>query len=409
MPRSPASLALLCLTAVLAAPERAASAGPSLVLVSLDGFRWDYLDHTATPALDRIAATGVRAESLIPPFPAKTFPSHYTLVTGLHPAHHGIVSNNIYDPRFDAVFRLSDRAEAFQQRWWGGEPIWITARRQGLRTASFFWPGSEANGMHPDEWRPFDEAVPFAERVDQVLAWLTGPDASRTHFVTLYLQEPNAAGHRYGPLAPETDAAVRRADAAVGRLLDGLERAGRLDSTDVVVVSDHGMAAVSSDRVIPLGQVDLEGARVLDTGPLLSVWPAPGTGERLYAALGRLPHLAVYRRGELPERFHYDASPRIPPIVGVPDVGWSVVSGALDDLNLRLRTRGEHAYDNEAPEMRGIFLARGPSFRSGLRVPPVRAVDVYALLCAALSIEPAPNDGAPGRLAPLLQPALADR
>jgi len=397
LPLLAAALALAS-AAAPRAPHR-----PSLVIVSLDGFRADYLGSVATPGLDRVAAAGVKAGSLIPPFPAKTFPSHYTLVTGLHPAHHGIVSNNIYDPRFDAEFSIGDRAEAFRRRWWGGEPVWVTAHRQGLRSASFFWPGTEAEGLHPDEWRAFDGSVPFADRVDQAVAWLTAPEERRVHFVALYVQEPNESGHRDGPHTPGTDAAVREADAAVGRLLEGLERAGRLATTDVVVVSDHGMAAVSPERVVSLAGIDLEGARVLDTGPLLSIWPAPGTTERLYQALARLPHLKVYRRGELPARYHYEGSPRIPPIVGVPDVGWSVLSGGvLEDLNLRFRTRGEHAYDNEAPEMRGIFMARGPSFRSGVSVPEVRAIDVYELLCAALGIAPAPNDGDPSRVAPLL-------
>ena len=385
--------------------------GPSLVLVSIDGFRWDYLDRAdvAAPTLRRLAAEGVRAERLVPVYPTKTFPNHYSLVTGLHPEDHGVVGNTMYDPAVpDSAggagrFALSDRAALADARWWGGEPIWVTAERQGVRTGTVFWPGSEAaiGGVRPSDWLVYDGDLPYEARVDSALAWSGRPAPAR--LVTLYFEGVDTAGHRYGPDAPETAAAIERVDAALARLVGGLEARGALDETDLVVVSDHGMTEVAPDRVVVLDDavdLDVEVENVI-YGEAAGVWPAAGVGaDDLVARIDALPHVRAYRREATPERFHYRASPRIPPVVVVPDEGWTVSSRAYTERNPDRPSGGAHGYDNALSDMHGLFVARGPSFARGVRTAPLSAVDVYGVVAAALGLRPAPNSG---------DPAAADR
>ncbi|MGD0483536.1 MAG: ectonucleotide pyrophosphatase/phosphodiesterase, partial [Gemmatimonadales bacterium] len=215
-------------TAAGAPAPRRSPPRPLLILMSFDGFRWDYLDRGLTPNLSRIAESGVRVRALVPSFPTKTFPNHYTLVTGLLPEHHGIVDNTVKDPGTGAVFHASDTLAVRDPRWWGGEPLWVTAERQGARSAAMFWPGTEAPiaGVLPTYWRRYDARVPDSARVDQVLAWLDLPDAQRPSVLLLYLSDTDDAGHRYGPDAPQMADAIRQVDAMVGRLVDGLRARG---------------------------------------------------------------------------------------------------------------------------------------------------------------------------------------
>ncbi|MEJ2501762.1 MAG: ectonucleotide pyrophosphatase/phosphodiesterase, partial [Gemmatimonadota bacterium] len=239
---------------------------PYLVLVAFDGMRHDLVDRTATPAFDRVAARGARADGLIPAYPSKTFPNHYSIVTGLYPAHHGIVDNAFYDPHRNAVYRLGDTIAVRDGSWYGGEPIWVTAEKQGLRTASFYWVGSEAPiaGVRPTYFKAYRDDFPYEARVDTVLHWLSLPPAERPQLITLYFPEPDHTLHREGPAAEAVDRAVRRLDDVLGRLLDGLDRLPIADSVHLVLVSDHGMAPAPEDHVIVLDEVaDLAGVRVI--------------------------------------------------------------------------------------------------------------------------------------------------
>lgn len=380
------------------------STGPAaVVLVSLDGFRASDLDREEVPALRHLASIGLRAQGLVPVFPSKTFPSHYSLVTGLPPGRNGILSNNMRDPDL-GEFHLHDRQAVEDARWWGGEPIWVTAERQGLRTATMFWPGSEAaiGGVRPSEWRRYDGGLSLSDRVETVLGWLAGPAAERPRFVTLYFEEPNETSHAYGPDAPETRAELAEVDARVADLLAGIERLDLAGGVDVVVVSDHGMADVSPERIVFLDDyVALEPGELFDDGALLQLFPGPGRETILYDALaGAHPRLAVYRREELPERWGLAGNPRLPPLLGVPDVGWEVtVRGSARQRSLQDGSlRGDHGQDPADPRMHGLFVAAGPSFRPGSRIGLVNPLDVYPLLAELLGVEPAPNEGELGRL-----------
>jgi predicted AlkP superfamily pyrophosphatase or phosphodiesterase len=347
-------------------------------------------------------ARGVRAENLIPSFPPKTFPNHYTIVTGLYPGHHGIVANTIRDAATGRTLSLSNREEIRDPMWWGGEPMWVTAQRAGQQAAAMFWPGSESpiGGIYPRYWKAYDQSYPANDRIDQVLSWLDLPAAERPTFITVYFEDTDTAGHDDGPDSQAVRDAITRADGYLGRLLRGLEQRGLQDRVNLVVVSDHGMAAVSSDRVVVLDDhVSLEAAEVVDLNPTLGIFPREGTEDAVYRALlNAHPRLSVYRRADTPERWHYRDHPRIPPIVGVVDEGWQILRrGTVDGIRAgRIRPAGgQHGYDPQLMSMRGVFVAAGPAFREGVSVPALENVHLYNAMAQVLGVAPAPNDGDP--------------
>jgi predicted AlkP superfamily pyrophosphatase or phosphodiesterase len=387
---------LLALALVCAAPaaQRGPGEPPILVLISFDGWRWDYIDRQPAPNLKALAARGVRAKALIPSFPVLTFPNHYTIVTGLYPEHHGVVGNTMRDPSMPE--RFSQSAEtAKDARWWGGEPLWVTAIRQGRRAGTMFWPGTEAaiGGVRPTYWKPYDEKISSADRVAQALTWLALPAAERPSFVSLYFDEVDTAGHDFGPDSPELATSARALDDALGQLVAGVHTLGLDDRTSIVVVSDHGMTPLSYDRVVYLDAlIDLSTVEILESGSNLHLTPRDGDVEGLYRRLhGRHPKLAIYKREQVPARLHFRDSPRIPAIIGVPDDGWTVTSGQrLMESELHV---GAHGYEPTTRDMGALFVAAGPPLRRGIVVAPFENVHVYDLLCSILKITPAKNDG----------------
>ncbi|MEW6319747.1 MAG: nucleotide pyrophosphatase/phosphodiesterase family protein [Acidobacteriota bacterium] len=384
----------MALAALVAA---GATTRPLVVLVSIDGFGWDYLDRYAAPAIAAIARRGARADGLIPEFPSKTFPNHYTLVTGLRPARHGIVSNNMRDPVVPGRFALGELDVISDTRWWGGEPIWITAARQGVASGTMFWPGSDVEiaGGRPAYWRPFDDALPNRARTDQVLQWMALPESERPRILTLYYSDVDTAGHRHGPVSREVEQAVAEIDREIAHLVDGIAALGLAGDTNIVLVSDHGMAAVSAHRRIFLDDyVDMAAVDVIDWTPVLGVAPAAGTVDALHAALaGRHPALKVYRRETIPARYGLAGHPRVAPVIGIADEGWTITT--RERAGRRPPGFGDHGYDPAvARSMHGLFVAAGPGIREGVRVPAFGGIHVYELLCALVGITPAPNDGA---------------
>ncbi len=374
---------------------------PTIILVSFDGWRWDYRDRVHLPHLESLISRGVRAEWMIPSYPSKTFPNHYTIVTGLYPGHHGIVANNIWDAATGRSFSLSNRPEVQSAMWWGGEPIWVTSRRAGQRSATMFWPGSEApiGGEHAAYWQPFDEKMPGSERVARVLGWLDLPADQRPTFLTLYFEETDNAGHR-DPLKPHVIEALQKSDAWLGELLDGLEQRGLTNVVSVVAVSDHGMAPTSRDRVVVLDDyISLDDVTVIDLNPTLGLNPKPGKEEAVYRALRKAhPHLKVYRKRDTPKHWRYRDHPRIPAIVGVVDDGWQVLrrsAVAAMDAGRIPKESGQHGYDPKARSMRALFVAAGPAFREGVVVKPFENVSLYNVFAKILGVTPAKNDGDP--------------
>jgi predicted AlkP superfamily pyrophosphatase or phosphodiesterase len=375
---------------------------PTVILISLDGWRWDYHTRAAVPNLRRLIARGVRAEALIPSFPSKTFPNHYTIVTGLYPGHHGIVANNIWDAATRRMFTLASRDEVRDPMWWGGEPIWVTAEKAGQRVAPFFWAGAEAPvaGYVPNPDDAYDESVPGSQRVRTVLERLDLPAGRRPTFLTLYFEDVDDAGHADGPDSQAVRDATMRVDAYLGQLTAGLERRRLLDQVNIVVVSDHGMAATTPQRVVLVDDyISLDDVVIADINPTLGLFPKAGRQAAVLRALERAhPRLKVYARERTPAHWHYRDHPRIPPIVGVADDGWQVMrrSSLRDILERVVRgAGGQHGYDPRARSMHGIFIAAGPAFRQGATVRAFENIHVYNVLARALGVAPAHNDGDP--------------
>ena len=387
--------AIAILSTLAAAGQTPRTPAPILVLVSFDGWRWDYFDRASTPNLHALAARGVRAEGLIPSFPSKTFPNHYTIVTGLYPEHHGIISNNMWDDAIGQKFSMSaDTAK--DPRWWGGEPLWVTAIKQGRRASSMFWPGAEVEigGVRPTEAKPYSDDFPNADRVQQVLAWLALPEGRRPSFITLYFSDVDTAGHDAGPNGAETLAAASRLDGLLGMLVAGIDRQGLTPRTSIVVVSDHGMSQTAEDRKIYLDDyVDMAAVNVVDWSPVLHIAPKTGTADALYAKLrDKHPALTVYRRAEIPAYLHFAGNPRIQPIIALAADGWAITTHTRDDSH---PNGGEHGYDGRYMSMHGLFVAAGPDVRPGMVVPEFENIHIYELMCRMLGLKPAKNDGDP--------------
>jgi predicted AlkP superfamily pyrophosphatase or phosphodiesterase len=401
MKRARIGLGLLLALAAIAAQTRpipsAQVARPIVILVSIDGWRWDYLERFQPPAIGGLAKRGVVAEALVPVFPSKTFPNHYTIITGQYPGRHGIVSNSMIDPALPGRFSLSRRDVQQDTRWWGGEPLWVTVERQGQVAGTMFWPGSDAEiaGDRPTYWRLYDGKVPNHERVDHLLSWLKQPDPERPTFLTLYFSEVDDAGHDSGPEGAETRRAVLHIDSVIARLVAGVEAAGLTSRTNFVLVSDHGMAALARERTIVLDDfIDMSTVDLIDSSPIVGLNPRTGAVDDLYRALsGKHAALEVFTRDTLPERYRLRRHPRVAAVIGVADDGWQVTTRAWLAREKDASSGGEHGYDPRHRSMHGLFIATGPQFRSGVIVPAFDNVHVYELLCRVLGVRPASNDG----------------
>jgi predicted AlkP superfamily pyrophosphatase or phosphodiesterase len=393
-----------------------ASRPAPLVVVSIDGFRADYLDRGITPNLSHLAASGAKG-TMRPSFPSATFPNHYTLVTGLIPDHHGMVANNMFDPTHPgaatdpsaASFTKAKDSDGF---WWkDAVPVWVTAQQSGLRAGLVFWPGAKAEigGMRPTYARPWEKGAASRDRVERLLELADLPAEQRPDLYLLYLDEVDEAGHNFGPDAAQTTGAVVNADTAIGELMRGLKARG-IDA-NIVVVSDHGMSAVAPERTTYIS--DLLGKEALPSdaqrdpryqliywGAFAMLNPAPGSealiDDRLVNA--RLDHMQCWHKGDIPRRLKFGRHPRVPEILCLPEAGWQVggVRGIGDDL-------GNHGYDPQSPDMAAIFIASGPGIRTGVTLPVFDNVDVYSLETRLLRLKPERGDGSLTALTPALK------
>ena len=383
---------------------------PTVILISIDGLRWDYLDKYSPPTLNSLAKNGVRAKWMIPSFPTKTFPNHYTVATGLYPQNHGIVENNVYD--FGTTLSMSKREEVQNGRWWLGEPIWVTAEKQGQRSAAYFFPGTEAaiQGVSPTTWRTYNGRVPNEMRVDKILSYLDAPADKRPTILTLYFSTVDDVSHEFGPDSEETRYAVHEVDGYIRRLMDGLKKRGIENRANVIITADHGMAAYSPRNVTFLDDhfnfEDTE--RILWTSEIVQIFPKPGKLDAIYAKIKDLKHVTCWKKGEMPARLHYNDGPRVAPIICSSEIGWQTSSrkryddwtANLDDLD---RPRGAHGYDNKYQEMQATFIAHGAAFKKNFIAEPFENVEVYNIMCKVLGLKPAKNDGTLSRVSGMLR------
>jgi predicted AlkP superfamily pyrophosphatase or phosphodiesterase len=361
---------------------------PYVILVSMDGFRYDYAKKYHANHLLALAAEGASApEGVLPSFPSITFPNHYTIVTGLYPGHHGIVANSFYDPNRKEVYSYHDGKAIADGTWYGGTPLWVLAEQQGMRSASFFWVGSEADiqGVRPSYYLKFDASFPNEKRVEQVLAWLRLPPEQRPHFITLYFSDTDTAGHEYGPDSPQVAAAVHELDGEIGRLVDGIKESKL--RVDLIVVADHGMVKVDGPPI----HLDNYGLDLASFVPIIGSLLYPKSEDDARKAYETLREksskFAVYRRAQVPAALHLDNNPRVGDPVVLP-TGPYFISAGGDSAATEHPPVGMHGYDARTmPEMRAIFVAAGPDLRPGVALNPFENVNIYPLIAKILRLD----------------------
>lgn len=385
-------------TAQAKAQQAKAEATTPLLLISIDGYRADYIDRGFSPTLQQLAATGVHADAMQPSFPSLTFPNHYAIVTGLVPDHNGIVNNTMVDAQL-GKFSLSDRKAVSNGLWWDqATPLWVTADANGMRTATMFWPGSEADiqGKHPDYWKPFDAKVTPDQRVDQVLAWLDLPVDQRPVFLTLYFDAVDHEGHTHGPDSPEVNQALRQTDEAMTRLVDGLRQRGLFDKINIIVLADHGMASVPQENSILIDKLmPMDDVEQVALGEVAGFNPKRGHDFNAIEEKMEQPqqHMHCWDKTRIPARFNYGSNARVPQLVCLADVGWRITTTEYLAKKNGHVSLGEHGYDNADPLMQALFVAHGPAFQSGIRFHSFPNVDVYPLMAHLLGIAPKFSDG----------------
>jgi arylsulfatase A-like enzyme len=381
---------------------------PYLILVSIDGFRWDYQALYNTPTLDRVAANGVRAERMIPVFPTLTFPNHYSIATGLYPANHGLIGNQFPSKDRIRFYSLRDRNTVQDGSWYGGEPVWVAAERNGMVSAAYFFVGTEAaiNGIPMTYWHTFDYAVSGFDRVDKVIEWLSMPDEKRPHMITLYFEDVDLNSHRYGPGSRQSIEAIERVDGYLARLLAGVDNLPVADDLTIVVLSDHGQLRRNTDaEPFIFGEAaDLDGLTVVDHGATAFLYfsaPDPDRAVVIRNAINaKWRHGSAMLREELPQSWMALDDAGIAEIVIQADPGYLAFSTAQAAQGTSL---GDHGWSRDVEGMHGIFLATGPRLPKGQRIPAIEAVDVYPLLMEILGLPITTRiDGDPDRLTRLL-------
>lgn len=361
---------------------------PYVILVSLDGFRYDYPKRYHADHLLALAAQGASApEGMIPAYPSITFPNHYTIITGLYPEHHGIVANSFYDPARKESYSYKDPKTVADGSWYGGTPLWVLAEQQGMRAASFFWVGSEADiqEIRPSFYLKFDGSFPNGKRVQQVLAWLHLPPEQRPHFITLYFSDTDTAGHQYGPDSPQVADAVHELDNEIGKLMDGIKESKL--PVDLIVVADHGMAKVEGPP-IHLDDFGLKSSSFEQISGSLLYPKSEEDAQAAYLALkGKSDKFLVYRRAQVPAGLHFNSNPREGDPVIIP-TGPYFISAVTDPLRPEHPPLGAHGYDPaRMPEMKAIFFAAGPDIHKGIAVAPFENVNIYPLIARILGLD----------------------
>ncbi|XP_033181466.1 ectonucleotide pyrophosphatase/phosphodiesterase family member 7 [Mastacembelus armatus] len=397
-------LELLLLVTVLACaacrPMSKAAARNKLLLISFDGFRWDYDQDVDTPNLDQLALDGVKAKYITPPMLTMTSPSHFTTITGRWVEDHEVVHNMMFNSTTN--LKVPHKQTLTRSEWWdnGVLPLWITAQNQGLKTASFHYPGGGANysgqsvnrvlveeSNHPD-----DNETEWRQNIDQVMSWFSEEDF---HLVTLYYGEPDNVGHAKGPDHPDRKKIIQQIDRTIGYLREAMSRHHLNDRLNVIITSDHGMTTVKKrpqvDEIIIrdyLNLLKLTSFEILDYGGFGIVTPRPGREQEVFDALSNAPNLTVYKKSQIPESFHLGKSERLPPIVIIADLGFNLNSRLIVYVN-----KGDHGFHNGEMDMKTIFRAFGPDFKSNFLSEPFDSIHIYPLMCELLQIDPAPHNG----------------
>lgn len=361
------------------------------IIISLDGCRWDYPFMYDTPNLDEIGKTGVSG-IMQPSFPSLTFPNHYTLATGLVPDHHGIIGNTFYDKESGLTFSLGNKQTKQDPRFWGGEPIWLTAKKQGKRVGVVYWPGSDVaiQGTYPDYYFDYEKKplLTFTERIAEIEHMLKMPEDKRPQLIMAYFDEPDHSGHSFGPESKQTRKAIETLDCLIGQLWNDIKRMPDAGDINLIITSDHGMGRNSKQRIIHVKDyLDKNWYEKVTYGFPTMIAPKKGCEAKILKALQNVPHLRAYKKTEVPKYLNYGTNKNIDGIVVITDIGF--VTGEGDRV-----LNGNHGFDPTYGDMNVIFRAVGPDFKSGYtKEETFKNVNVYPLLTHLLGTTPAPCDG----------------
>lgn len=365
-----------------------------LIVLSMDGFRYDYTDKCETPNFDYLYEIGVKSE-MIPAFPSKTFPNHYTMATGLYPDNHGLIFNNFYDYEKQEWYKVSDRKSIENGNFYGGEPIWNTAEKQGVTAATLFWVGSEADieNLQPTYWKKYQHNMPFESRIDTVIAWLQKPKPKRPRLIMWYLHEPDGWGHKFGPENEKMVAKIQYLDTFFGQFHNELQKLSIYDSINVILTSDHGMGDIDINRVVYFDDYIKKSwiNRENGSNPVWMFEPAKNYEDSILINLQKNNHLQAWKKSEIPEYLHYGKNNNIMPIVVVADSGWTI--SWKSDIKDQKYLGGTHGYDPKNRDMHAFFYAFGPDFKQNYPHDAFQNIHLYALMAKLLKLNPVNTDG----------------
>lgn len=383
---------LVLLMAVLPWQAWAAGRDNYTVIISLDGLRWDYLDAYDVPFLNQLAREGVKAV-MQPSFPSKTFPNHYTLATGLTPDHHGVIANIFWDRERGVEFSLSNKVTRADGKYYGGDPVWLTAKHQGVKTATVYWVGSDVaiGGEHPTYWRDYQtDQLDYPGRVNEIVRLLSLPEKDRPHLVMAYFEEPDRSGHSYGPMNRMTRRAMESMDLLLSNLWARIQQLPIAGQVNLIVTGDHGMTSVDPKRFVDIDDVLPRHwyERFCNDYPTLIYASAPQYIDSICDALQGVDHIRAWKRADIPAYLGYGTNKNMGDVVVLPDVGWLFADKPST------KQRGSHGFDHTAADMQVGFRAIGPDFKVGYEKPErFSNVCVYPLLCYLLGVTPSANDG----------------
>ena len=393
-------LFVLCL--VVSVCSQAAGRDTYTVIVSLDGLRWDYLDTYDVPFMQQLAREGVKAV-MQPSFPSKTFPNHYTLATGLTPDHHGIISNTFWDRERGVEFSLGNKDTRSKGYYYGGDPVWLTAKHQGVKTATVFWVGSDVaiQDEHPTYWLDYQtQQIGYEERVDEILRLLRLPEKDRPHLVMAYFEEPDRSGHNYGPMHRLTRRAMEDMDLLLSKMWARIQMLPIASQVNLIITGDHGMTSVDPNRFVDIDDVLPKHwyERFCNDYPTLIYASAPQYIDSICDALQHVDHIRAWKKADIPAYLGYGTNKNMGDVVVLPDVGWLFADKPSK------KQRGSHGFDHTAADMQVGFRALGPDFKVGYEKPDrFRNVCIYPLLCYLLGVTPSPNDGTLDEVADMLR------
>ena len=380
------------LLAVLSVQSWSAGRDNYTVIISLDGLRWDYLDAYDVPFMNQLAREGVKAV-MQPSFPSKTFPNHYTLATGLTPDHHGIITNTFWDREKGVEFSLGNKVTRADGKYYGGDPVWLTAKHQGVKTATVFWVGSDVaiQGEHPTYWLDYQtEQMDYPGRIDEVIRLLKLPEKDRPHLVMAYFEEPDRSGHSYGPMHRMTRRAMEDMDLLLSNLWARIQLLPFADKVNLIITGDHGMTSVDPKRFVDIDDLLPKHwyERFCNDYPTLIYASEPQYIDSICDALQGVDHIRAWKKADVPAYLGYGTNPNVGDVVVLPDVGWLFADKPSK------KQGGSHGFDHMAADMQVGFRAIGPDFKVGYeKADRFRNVCIYPLLCYLLGVTPSPNDG----------------